>query len=132
MAAKQIEHLKSLLSQDEIITSTSENFREESLPWGLQKDLKPTLVIRPATIGSLSKAIAHLSKTNLDFGVRSQGYGSASAKDVLISLTAFDQFELDKENNVLTLGAGQSWGEYYKKMEEAAPDLTGNALLRLF
>lgn len=86
---------------------------------------KPRLTIRPATIDSLSKVIAYISKTTLDFAVRSQGYGSASAKDVLISLTAFDEFAFDRENEIVTLGAGQPWGEYYRKMETVAPDYSG-------
>lgn len=113
-----------MLTPEEIITPTSPSFTSESIPWAIQKDEKPSLVVRPASIESLSKVLAYLSKANLDFAVRSHGFGSASAKDVIISLTAFDQFELDLDNKVLTLGAGQNWGEYYEKMEKAAPGYT--------
>ena len=57
--------------------------------------------------------------------MRSQGFGSGSAKDVLISMTAFDGFEFDRENEVVIVGAGQTWEEYYKKMEEVAPEYNG-------
>jgi len=73
----------------------------------------------------LSHILAYLSKTSLDFAVRSQGFGSSSAKDVLISMTAFNGFEFDRENKVVTVGAGQTWESYYIKMEEMAPEYAG-------
>ena len=120
--SNHIDYLKTILSPEEIILPSSSRYREESLPWAAQKDQNPALVIRPANVESLSKALAYLSKTELDLGVRSQGVGSASAKDVLISLTAFDGVEFDRPKEVVTLGAGQSWGQYYEKMDRIAPD----------
>ncbi len=117
-----IHHLRSILSPEEIILPSSDRYRAESLPWAAQKDQKPALVIRPVTVDSLSKALGYLSKTDLDLGIRSQGVGSASAKDVLISMTAFNGVEFDRQNEVVTVGAGQSWGEYYEKMDKIAPD----------
>ena len=78
-------------------------------------------------VESLSKALSYLSKTDLDLAVRSQGVGSASAKDVLISMTAFDDVDFDRENEVVTVGAGQSWGEYYEKMDRIAPEYASKA-----
>ena len=125
MAVDNLLHIKSLLHPEEIIEPSSPSYRSESLPWAAQKDLHPRLVVRPTTLQSLSAVLAHLSKTPLEFGVRSQGFGSSSAKDVLISMTAFDGFEFDRENEVVTVGAGQTWEEYYKKMEKAAPEYNG-------
>ena len=125
MAPGEIEHLKSLLEPSEIISPNASNYAAESLPFATNKDRNPLLVIRPKSVESLSKAVAYLANSSLDFKVRSQGFGSASAKDVVISLTAFDQFEFDRENETLLLGAGQSWTDYYKKMEENAPEYSG-------
>ncbi|ETI28914.1 hypothetical protein G647_01366 [Cladophialophora carrionii CBS 160.54] len=118
---EHVDYLGSILSSDEIIFPSSYRYRAESLPWAAQKDQKPVLVIRPANVESLSKALAYLSTTDLGIGIRSQGVGSASAKDVLISLTAFDGIEFDQQNETVTVGAGQSWGEYYEKMDKIAP-----------
>ena len=118
-------HLKTLLSASDIIEPSSSSYRTESLPWAAQKDLHPRLVVRPTTLESLSITLTYLSQTTLDFAIRSQGFGSSSAKDVLISMTAFDGFEFDRENEVLTVGAGQTWEDYYKKMEKVAPDYAG-------
>lgn len=129
MAASEISQLKLLLKPSEVITPASSNFTSESVPWAIQKDEKPSLVVRPASLESLSKVLAYLSTSTLDFAVRSQGFGSASAKDVIISLTAFDEFDLDLDGAVLTLGAGQSWGDYYEKMEKAAPGHTSKTYI---
>jgi FAD/FMN-containing dehydrogenase len=122
---QQLTHLKSLLTRSEIVHTDSASYVAESLPWALNRDESPSLVIRPTSLSTLSTVIAYLTTdSTLDFSVRSQGYGSASAQDVLISLSAFDEFSLDKESNTLILGAGQPWSEYYRKMEEVAPELT--------
>ena len=129
MDSDHLQHLKTLLHASEVIEPSSPSYRTESLTWAAQKDLKPRLVVRPTTLSSLSSILAHLSQTTLDFAVRSQGFGSSSAKDVLISMTAFDGFKFDRENEIVTLGAGQTWEEYYKKMEAIAPDYAGMASL---
>lgn len=130
MASDPIAHLKTLLDAEEIIEPSSPSYRSESLTWAAQKDLHPRLVVRPTTLKSLSDILAYLSTTPLDFAVRSQGFGSSSAKDVLISMTAFDAFQFDRENEVVTVGAGQTWEGYYKKMEAVAPDYAGILSLR--
>ena len=129
MVSDLLLHLKTFLNASEIIEASPPSYRAESLPWAAQKNFPPRLVVRPTTLSSLSNILAYISQTTLDFAVRSQGFGSSSAKDVLISMTAFDGFEFDRENEVVTVGAGQTWGEYYKKMEEVAPDYAGRLTL---
>ena len=125
MAIDHLLQFKSTLQPEDLIEPSSPSYRSESLTWAAQKNLQPRLVVRPTTFESLSKILAHLSKSPLDFAVRSQGFGSSSAKDVLISMTAFDEFEFDREKEVVTVGAGQTWEGYYKKMEETAPEYNG-------
>ena len=125
MAEDHLLHVKSLLDKHEIIEPSSPSYRRESLTWAAQKDLHPRLVVRPTTLKTLGKVLAYLSKTPLDFAVRSQGFGSSSAKDVLISMTAFDEFEFHREEEFVIVGAGQTWKEYYTKMEQVAPDYNG-------
>ena len=125
MAVDHLLQLKAILQAEELIEPSSPSYSSESLTWAAQKNLHPRLVVRPTTLESLSKILAHLSKSPLDFAVRSQGFGSSSAKDVLISMTAFDEFEFDREHEVVTVGAGQTWEGYYKKMEETAPEYNG-------
>jgi len=123
----ELVHLKSLLSESEVISPSSALYKSETSTWAAQKNLHPHLVVRPSSIESLAKVLAFLSTTNLDMAIRSSGFGSASAKDVLISMAAFDDFEFDKEDEVVTLGAGQLWRDYYAKMERVAPDYHGTS-----
>ena len=126
MAEDHLLHVKSLLDEHEIIEpSSKDSYRRESLPWAAQKDLHPRLVVRPTTLESLRIVLAYLAQSPLDFAVRSQGFGSSSAKDVLISMTAFDGFHFDREKEFVIVGAGQTWKEYYTKMEQVAPDYNG-------
>ena len=117
-----ISSLLAELDSDEIVLPQSAEYIASSLPWAAQKDLKPSVVIRPKSVTSLSKVISHLYETDLDFVVRGQGFNSASAKDVMISMGNFDDFEFDRDRRQATVGAGQKWGRVYEKMEEVAPD----------
>jgi FAD/FMN-containing dehydrogenase len=121
----QFTYLLSLVSDSEIIHPSSDLYIAETSTWAAQKNLHPRLVLRPSSTECLSKVIEYLSTTDLDMTIRGSGYGSASAKDVLVSMAAFDDFEFDKEDEILTIGAGQLWRDYYEKMERVAPDYHG-------
>jgi FAD/FMN-containing dehydrogenase len=120
---ESIQIIKSQFSS-EIIDPADKSYANESRVWAAQKNLNPKLVIRPASEESLSKLLKFLSTTSLTIGVRSQGYGNASSKDVLISMTAFDTFSFNSDDKVVTLGAGQPWSGYYERMEKEAPGYT--------
>jgi FAD/FMN-containing dehydrogenase len=123
-----LEHLRSLVRPDEYIPPSSPLYAVESSTWSLAKQRHPRLVIRPSTVESLASCIKYLASTELHWKVRSQGFGSSSANDVLVSLTAFDQFSFQQEDDqkgIVILGAGQCWGDYYRKMEETAPGWSG-------
>lgn len=78
---------------------------------------------------NLSRVLLHSSENSeLDFKARCCGVGSASDKDVLISLAAFDSFEFDRTTEIITVGTGRVWGEVDRKMEEFAPGYAGVAL----
>lgn len=123
---RELQELRALLATDEVIERDSADFLHNSQPFAVQKDLKPTLVVRPKTLESLSKTVRYLSNSNVDFKVRSAGFGSASARDVILSMTAFARFDFDPEKEELILGTGQTWEDYYRKMEETAPAYSGS------
>lgn len=125
MAENEIKDLRALLAPDETLTSESPDFIDNSRPFAKHKDENPRLVVRPKSLESLSKAVRFLGQSSLDFKVRSRGFGSASAKDVILSMAAFDKFEFDREKEELILGTGQRWEDYYTKMEKTAPDYSG-------
>jgi FAD/FMN-containing dehydrogenase len=48
------------------------------------------------------------------------GVGSSSARDVVVSVRNFREFTFDRENEILTIGAGSLWSEYYEQMKAVA------------
>lgn len=114
--------LRSFLHPGEIITPDSPAYLPKAQTWASQKQLNPRLIVRPATIETLSKLVAYLYSTDLDFAIYGHGFMSASATDVLINMSAFDGFHFDKYSELATIGAGQTWEDVYRKLRKAAPD----------
>lgn len=116
--------LSKLVDPTEILAASSAEYIDNVETWSAAKNKRPRLVLRPKTIGSLSKTIAFLAATNLDYNVRSRGFGSSSATDVLISLSAFDDFEYNENDKYVILGTGASWRSYYERMDKVTKDWT--------
>ena len=116
--------LRSIVSEDEIITKDSALYKDNSQPWAVQKDKKPPLVVRPLSATALSKVVSLFYSMDIDFAIRGHGFMSSSAHDAIISMTGFEHFQVDREQGLATVGAGQTWIEVYRKIEDAAPDLT--------
>lgn len=116
-----------LVDPSEIIAASSAEYADNVEPWSAAKNKNPRLVLRPTTEESLSKIVAYLATTNLDYNVRSRGFGSSSATDVLISLSAFDDFEFNQEEKYVILGTGSSWRSYYERMDKATSDWTSKS-----
>ncbi|KAB8278605.1 hypothetical protein BDV30DRAFT_233568 [Aspergillus minisclerotigenes] len=104
----QLTTLQSLLHSDEIITPDSPEHPTLVQTWASQKQMNPRLLIRPNSIESLSKAIAYLYSSSLEFAIYGHGFMSASAKDVLVNTSSFDDFHLHKNSELVTIGAGQT------------------------
>src|ERR1700761_109332 len=85
-----ITDLESVLQPSEIVQPGSQLYGEETKTWAAQRNLKPNVLVRPESAQQLARVLAYLHDTELDFAVRSGGVGSSSAKDVLVSLAAFD------------------------------------------
>ena len=49
----------------------------------------------------------YLCESSLDFGIRSGGLGSSSAKDVVVSMSAFDDVVFSPEDETVLIGAGK-------------------------
>ncbi|KAL2861603.1 hypothetical protein BJX68DRAFT_8885 [Aspergillus pseudodeflectus] len=117
----QLKTLESLLQANEILAPDSPEYRPYSQTWAAQKQLTPRLVVRPTSVGTLSKVIAYLYSTTLDFAIYGHGFGSTSANDVLVNTSALDDFHFDPHSELVTIGAGQTWVDVYQRMEEEAP-----------
>lgn len=121
-------NLAGLLLHDEIITPDSTDYQSNIQTWSAQKQHHPPLVIRPASVESLGKAVACLYQTDLDIAIYGRGFMSASAKDVLISTTALNDFYFDTQSETVTIGAGHTWAEVLRKLGAVAPEYGGKLL----
>ena len=119
--------IHNLLKASEIIDPSSAQYKSESQTWQAHRNLHPKLLARPDSLASLSRLVAYLADTDLDWAVRCQGIGDASAKDVLISLAGFKEFSFDAENESIIVGGGMTWGEVEEKLQEQAPGYQGKS-----
>jgi len=126
----ELSALQLLLRPDEIITPDSADYQPSIQTWASQKQLNPRLVVRPTSVESLSKVVAYLYSTDLEIAIYGHGFMSSSSKDALINTTALNDFHFDKHSELLTIGAGQTWEEVFRKLGEVAPDYGGKNLLR--
>lgn len=69
--------------------------------------------------------LPYLYDSLIEFAVRSGGIGNASARDVILSMTAFDQLVFDSVAEILTVGAGMLWGEVEKELDKVAKGYAG-------
>ncbi|KAL2385892.1 hypothetical protein RJZ90_001066 [Blastomyces dermatitidis] len=122
--SEAISTLRSFLATDEIIEPTSDQYASETNFWSVYNNPKPQLVLRPKSLPALQRTVEYLCASDLDFAVRSGGNNTAGTKDVQLSMSAFDAFEFDRGSETVTIGAGQTWGEVDRKMEEEAPGYT--------
>ncbi|MCJ1475957.1 hypothetical protein MMC13_004621 [Lambiella insularis] len=112
---------EAVLSPNEIIDASSPLYLSETRCWSEQKYLKPAVVLRPKSVPALQRVVQALYDSQLDFAVRCNGVGSSSAEDVVLSMRAFNGFEFDPVAETITIGAGQTFGDVERKMEELAP-----------
>jgi FAD/FMN-containing dehydrogenase len=120
-----MDQIRAILSNDEVIKPSDPAYTKESQVWSAQKNKHPQFVARPKTIETLSKLLKALNDNDVEFDVRSGGCGSASARGVLISMSAFDGFEFNKEEEYVVVGAGQLWRDVDAKVESLTPGYSG-------
>lgn len=128
MNGSDLDTINTILSPSELIDISTDQYKSESQTWQVHRNLHPKVLARPGSVETLAALIAFLAASDLDWAVRCQGIGDASAKDVLISLMAFDGFEFDAQSESIVIGAGMSWGEVEKRLEEQAPGYQGMSL----
>lgn len=116
----QLSQLRSLLTPSEIIERDAPGYKTASAPWSVWADQRPSLVVQPTSLPSMSKVVKFLYESDLDFAIRNTGTGSVSARDVILSTHGFKGFAFDRESETVTVGSGFSWGEVDHLMEEKA------------
>jgi FAD/FMN-containing dehydrogenase len=117
-----LEQLKDQLDQSEIHSPGTAEYRAQSLPWSQHAEAHPKLVVTPSSLPSLQATVKALyADEALDFAVRNTGTGSASAKDVILSMHGFKSFSFDAATETVIVGAGLDWSEVEVMMAAQAP-----------
>lgn len=125
MTPSDLDTINTILSPSELIHPSTDQYRSESQTWQAHRNLRPKVLARPNSIETLAALVAFLAASDLDWAVRCQGIGDASAEDVLISLMCFNDFVFDAQSESIVIGAGLTWGEVEKKLEEKATGYQG-------
>ncbi|KAI4729943.1 FAD binding domain-containing protein [Aureobasidium sp. EXF-10728] len=121
MRTSELHTINTILDSSEIIPSSSPQYKSESQTWQAHRNLHPEILAAPRSLKTLSALVAFLAASDLDWAVRCQGIGDASAKDVLVSLSGFKEFAFDEGSEIIIVGAGCSWGEVEINLEDKAP-----------
>ena len=126
LTTTHLTELKSFLPPTSLLLPSDPYYAKETATWAAQRNLSPSLCIRPATLPELQKTVAYLCASNdLDFAVRNGGAGSASSSDVVLSMSAFSDVSFTPESSstgTATVGAGQTWGQVDLALASLAPD----------
>ena len=96
--------------------------------WSTQEaSLKPGCVVSPTSSDDVSRIVKtiygqKLAGHNVNFAIRSGGHtpfaGSANIQDgITIDLRGINGIELSADRSVAHVGAGQTWGPVYEKLE---------------
>jgi hypothetical protein len=94
-----IERLREQLDQSEVHLPCTAGYLAQSLPWSQHADAKPKLVVTPSALPSLQACVKLIyADESLDVAVRNTGTGSASARDVILSMHGFKSFSFDAAN----------------------------------
>lgn len=125
MNPPNLDTINTVLRPSELIDPSTDQYKSESQTWQAHRNLHPKVLARPRSVETLAALIACLAASDLDWAIRCQGIGDASARDVLVSLMAFNDFAFDDQNESIVIGAGMTWGEVEKKLEEEAPGYQG-------
>jgi FAD/FMN-containing dehydrogenase len=111
-----------ILPPSAVIDPSSALYGGETRCWAFQRDLHPTLVLRPESVEQLQSTIKYLYGSDLNFAIRSGGMGGSSSRSVILSLSAFNDFAYDDHNKTVIIGVGQDWDTVGAKLEEVAPN----------
>lgn len=96
-----------------------EAFAEKAAPWSIWADRKPQLAIEPQDIETMQAVVKYLySHNSIDFCIRNTGTGGSSATDIVLSMHGFKELNFNSEDESVLVGAGLSWGELDRLMDE--------------
>ena len=111
-----------------ILEPDTKSFRSETA-WA-----KPSCIVRPPDTPKLQQAVRILTSHHAPFAIRSGGHmPSPLAANInngaLIDMSMFNDVIYDAANNVAKVGAGQRWGDVYKRLDPHNVTVVGGRVL---
>ncbi|KAG0222273.1 hypothetical protein BGW42_006748, partial [Actinomortierella wolfii] len=108
-----------------LVTPSSSIYDTDRVGFNINFNYKPIAIYHPATEHDAAAAIRCAAANNVAIAPRSgghsfEGYGQGG-KDgsLVIDLNQFQQFSIDKQTHVATVGAGTRLGPLYSRLWEA-------------
>ncbi|RKK85544.1 hypothetical protein BFJ71_g14142 [Fusarium oxysporum] len=114
--------LTNQLSPNDLITRDHDDYSRHTATFSANANCQPAVVLIPSCADSLAEMMRFLYKSDLDFHIRGRGFKSPSARDVIVSLLGFTDFDYDAEKKLATVGVGMTWAEAAERMKELDPE----------
>lgn len=106
------QYFSSVLPAQELIDQSAATFTSNTVPWSLSYDQRPSLSLVPSSLTSFQAVIKYLYEhEDIDFAIRGRGVGSASAQDVVVSMSNWTDVVFDQDQKTVDIGAGSDWGD---------------------
>lgn len=102
-----------------LYSRNDEAFAQKAAPWSVWADRKPQFAVEPQDIETMQAVVKYLYAHNsIDFCIRNTGTGGSSATDIVLSMHGFKELDFDTNDESVVVGAGLSWGELDRLMDE--------------
>ncbi|KAG0262860.1 hypothetical protein DFQ27_002070 [Actinomortierella ambigua] len=104
---------------------SSSTYNTDRLGYNVNFNYKPSALYHPATVDDAGAAIQCAAKYNISIAPRSgghsfEGYGQGGRDgSLVIDVNQFQQFSMDAQTGVATIGAGTRLGPLYMRLWEA-------------
>lgn len=118
----KLKPLTNQLSPNDLITRDHDDYSRHTATFSASANCQPAVVLIPSCADSLAEMMRFLYKSDLDFHIRGRGFKSPSARDVIVSLLGFTDFDYDAEKKLATIGVGMTWAEAAERMKELDPE----------
>ncbi|KAJ9416827.1 hypothetical protein QL093DRAFT_2103080 [Fusarium oxysporum] len=104
----KLKPLTNQLSPNDLITRDHDDYSRHTATFSASANCQPAVVLIPSCADSLAEMMRFLYKSDLDFHIRGRGFKSPSARDVIVSLLGFTDFDYDAEKKLATVVVGMT------------------------
>lgn len=117
----------------EVITSKDKNYNKLRRDFNLCYNYYPKYIVYPSETKDIINAINYSRKNNINIRIRNGGHNyesfSVANDSMVIDVSNLVDFNIDEENNTVTIGAGLRLGDLYKKLAKYNYAFVGGSCL---